>query len=89
MTTTVSEMSAEDLLLGIALVAVGVAAVVWSLLGRTYDDRLEDRSLDRLRRLGWSYSPLPITSTRRAFGAVFGLIITGAGAWWLLSGHGG
>jgi hypothetical protein len=89
MTTTVSEMSAGDLLLGIALVTVGVAAVLWSLLGDTYDDRLEDRSLDRLRSLGWSYSPLQITLTRRVFGAGFGLIITGAGVWWLLSGYGG
>jgi hypothetical protein len=82
-------MSVEDLFLGIALVAVGAATVLWSALGDIYDDRLEDRSLDRLGRLGWSDSPLRITLARRIFGAVFGLIITGVGAWWLLRGHGG
>ena len=54
-------MSPEDLLLGIALLVVGVAVLLWSVLGDTCDDRLEERSLDRLRRVGWSASPLPIT----------------------------
>jgi nitrogen fixation-related uncharacterized protein len=44
-------VSAEDVLVGIVLVAVGVATVVWSLVSDDYDDRLEDRSLDRVRRL--------------------------------------
>ena len=82
-------MSAEDLFLGIALVAVGVAVVVWSVLGDTHDDRLETRSLDRLRRLGWSESPLPVTGARRVLGAACGLVIAGSGAWWMLVGHGG
>jgi len=73
-------MSAEDLFLGIAPVAVGVAVVLWSAVGDSYDDRLEDRSLARIRRLGWSDSPRPITLARRIFGAAFGLIIAGSGA---------
>jgi hypothetical protein len=74
---------------GIVLVAVGVATVVWSLVSDDYDDRLEDRSLDRVRRLGWNYSPPPMTLSRRVGGAILGLIIAGTGVWWLLDGYGG
>jgi hypothetical protein len=82
-------ISAEDLIVGFALLVVGVAMLLWSVLGDTYDDRLEERSLDRLRRLGWSASPLPITPARRLLGVVFGLAVTASGAWWLLGGYGG
>jgi hypothetical protein len=46
-------MTIEDLAPGIALIAVGVAMSIWALVGDTYDDRLEGRSMDRIRRLGW------------------------------------
>jgi hypothetical protein len=45
-------MSIEDAALGIALIVAGVAAAAWSVIADTYDDRLEDRSLDRVRRVG-------------------------------------
>ena len=82
-------MTVEDLALGVALAAVGIAVVAWSLIGDTYDDRLEDRSLKRIREVGWGYDPVPITKARRISGTVFGALIAGAGAWWLMSGHGG
>lgn len=76
-------MTIEDLALGIALIAVGVATSIWSLVGDTYDDRLEDRSFDRLRRLGSRSDPLPVTPIRRVFGVAFGLLVAAAGLWWL------
>lgn len=82
-------MSTEDLLLGVALVAAGAAMVWRSLVVDTYDDRLEDRPRDRLRQVGWSSSPLPMTLVRRIAGSLFGLLIAGAGVWWLLRDHGG
>jgi hypothetical protein len=61
--------------------------VWWSLLADTYDDRLEDRSLERIRQHGWRPAPLPVTTARRVLGVMLGVLIAGVGVWWLVAGH--
>jgi 4-hydroxybenzoate polyprenyltransferase len=80
-------VSIENAALGIVLIVAGVAAAAWSIVAETYDDRLEDRSLDRVRRFGWRYDPLPVTRVRRAAGVTLGIAMLVAGAWWLVSGY--
>jgi 4-hydroxybenzoate polyprenyltransferase len=77
----------EDAALGIALIVAGVAAAAWSMVADTYDDRLEDRSLDRVHRFGWRDDPLPMTRARRAGGVTLGVAMLVAGAWWLVTGY--
>jgi hypothetical protein len=65
----------------------GIAVSAWLLVGDTYDDRLEDRSVDRVRRIRWRYDP--ITADERAPGIRRG--VGGRdrrGVWSLVSGPG-
>jgi hypothetical protein len=71
-------------LVGISLIVVGCAVIAWSLLGDSYDDRLEDRSLERVGRVGWGDHPLPIRRSRRIAGVAAGIMLVLAGAAWLI-----
>jgi hypothetical protein len=82
-------MGIEDAAVGIVLIVAGVALAASSVVVDTYDDRLEERSLERVRLFGWRYDPLPVTRLRRAVGLTFGIAMVVAGAWWLISGHSG
>jgi hypothetical protein len=79
----------EDAGAGVALIIAGVAATTWSTVADTYDDRLEDRSLDRVSHFGWRDDPRPITRARRVAGVIVGIAMVSAGAWWLVTGWSG